>query len=561
MIKAVSVIILLITFFILIKCATRGYPSGGPEDKTPPEIISTFPAIDSLNVKDLDEIIINFSERMNESSVQSALFISPPLEYEIDWSGGDELTLLLTTDTLQKDQTYVITIGAEAKDSRRNGFKESFQFAFSTGEKLDRGQISGTVYGLGKKEVMYLFGYKITPKDTIDPRLKKARFLTQTGKQGIFDLNYLPLGEYRVYVVQDQNKNLILDAAYEKVGIPSQDVLIDSNFLAHTELNFKLTTIDTTSPFVSSARGINDKTILLRISEEVNQIDLEKFSIVDTLKGDTLEIKGFTKTEKTGSQYYIYTVTQDSATPYRITVEGLSDTSGNSQIDTSIIYFTASANTDTTHFEMENITPADSIENFSIISNIKIYFSLPINTNSISSGFNFLENEKDTLAGYWKWKEYKNGVYLLDEDLEPGTDYRFSIQTGVIKSMWGDTLPDSLITHVFSTISSDEFGSLAGKIEINEKNKNNIYLTAQPLRNKKNKYTIMVSGNYEFKYDWLPEGKYLLNGYMDLDKNGRWSSGNISPFQFSEPFYFQNDTIRIRKRWDVSSKIFEIPGW
>ncbi len=210
---------------------------------------------------------------------------------------------------------------------------------------------------------------------------------------------------------------------------------------------------------------------------------------------------------------------------------------------------------------MENITPADSIENFSIISNIKIYFSLPINTNSISSGFNFLENEKDTLAGYWKWKEYKNGVYLLDEDLEPGTDYRFSIQTGVIKSMWGDTLPDSLITHVFSTISSDEFGSLAGKIEINEKNKNNIYLTAQPLRNKKNKYTIMVSGNYEFKYDWLPEGKYLLNGYMDLDKNGRWSSGNISPFQFSEPFYFQNDTIRIRKRWDVSSKIFEIPGW
>ncbi len=294
MIKAVSVIILLITFFILIKCATRGYPSGGPEDKTPPEIISTFPAIDSLNVKDLDEIIINFSERMNESSVQSALFISPPLEYEIDWSGGDELTLLLTTDTLQKDQTYVITIGAEAKDSRRNGFKESFQFAFSTGEKLDRGQISGTVYGLGKKEVMYLFAYKITPKDTIDPRLKKARFLTQTGKQGIFDLNYLPLGEYRVYVVQDQNKNLILDAAYEKVGIPSQDVLIDSNFLAHTELNFKLTTIDTTSPFVSSARGINDKTILLRISEEVNQIDFEKFSIVDTLKGDTLEIKGFT---------------------------------------------------------------------------------------------------------------------------------------------------------------------------------------------------------------------------------------------------------------------------
>lgn len=562
MTKAVSVIILLFSFFILIKCATRGHPSGGPEDKTPPEIISTFPTIDSLGVEDLDEIIITFSERMDESSVKKALFISPPLEYELDWSGGDELTLQLSSDTLQKDQTYVITIGADAKDSRRNRLKESFQFAFSSGDKLDRGQISGTVYGVDQKEVLYVFAYSISPKDTIDPRYKKARFLTQTGKDGIFHLNYLPLGEYRIYVVQDQNKNLIFDAAYEKVGIPLRDVLIDSILLSHQGLNFKLTTIDTTSPFITGARAINDKTILLRISEEIKRPDLDFLSVVDTLNGDTLEIKGLTKTEKSGSQYYIFTSKQDSAAPFQIAVDGLIDTSGNKQFEPSIVYFTASSTTDTTRFEILNINPKDSLKNFSIFSNIKIHFSLPINTNSISNSFNFVENEIDTVAGSWKWNEYKNGSFsLLDKKLQPGTDYHYYIQTGLVKSIWGDTLSDSLITRMFSTLSPDEFGSLSGKININPKINKNVYLIARSLGSKNINYTAAIAENNQFNFEWLPEGKYLLNGFLDLDNNGKWSPGKILPFQYCEPFYFQNDTIRIRKRWEVSNKIFEIPGW
>ena len=58
-------------------------------------------------------------------------------DYEIDWSGGDELTLELKSDSLQKNQTYVITIGSDAQDSRRNKMKESYQFAFSTGDYLE----------------------------------------------------------------------------------------------------------------------------------------------------------------------------------------------------------------------------------------------------------------------------------------------------------------------------------------------------------------------------------------------------------------------------------------
>jgi len=186
-------------FLIIVKCATKGRPGGGPVDKTPPEIIYTFPSIDSLGIKNLEEIQVHFSERMDENSVQKALFISPTLDYEIDWSGGDELTLEISPDSLRQNQTYVITIGSGAQDSRRNKMTSSFQFAFSTGDYLDQGKISEKIFELKKNDVMYIYAYEYSENDTIDPRYQTARFLTQSGEKGHFQLNYLPLKNYRIF--------------------------------------------------------------------------------------------------------------------------------------------------------------------------------------------------------------------------------------------------------------------------------------------------------------------------------------------------------------------------
>jgi len=196
----------ILIFLFIFKCATRGRPGGGPVDKIPPEIIYTFPTSDSLGVENLEEIQIHFSERMDENSVIKSIFISPPLDYEIDWSGGDELTLVIPSDSLRIDQTYVITVGSDAQDSRKNRMKESYQFAFSTGDYLDKGKISGKIYELNKKDVMYIYAYEYSENDTIDPRYHTARFLTQSGEKGEYQVSYLPLRNYRVFVVDDQNK-------------------------------------------------------------------------------------------------------------------------------------------------------------------------------------------------------------------------------------------------------------------------------------------------------------------------------------------------------------------
>jgi Big-like domain-containing protein len=542
---------------ILVKCATKGRPGGGPVDKTPPEIIYTFPAIDSLGVKNLDEIQVHFSERMDESSVKKSLFISPTLDYEIDWSGGDELTLEISPDSLQPNQTYVITLGSGAQDSRRNKMTSSFQFAFSTGDYLDQGKISGNIIDLKKNEVMYIYAYEYVENDTIDPRFHTARFLTQSGDNGQFQLSYLPLKNYRVFVVEDQNKNLLLDAAYERIGFPTNDVNLDSLNLEFFGLHFKLTQIDTSAPFITGARAIFNNTILLRASEELKELVHNKISIVDTLHHNNLNIIGITESKESSSQYLLYTDIQDSTAYYRMTVTDIADTNNNQQEEPSIVYFSGNNRKDTTSFELKVLLPPDSAKTFSIYADVITGFSLPVNTSSLNNGFKFIHEPNDTLTGSWNLQELKQGGYQLYNDLEPGNDYRIILQTKLINSVWGDTLQDTVFNHIFSTVSSDEFGSISGRILIDSTRLSQLYLSTVPIKRKSKSYQVIMTEKNEFKIDWLLEGFYIFKGFFDLDNDQKWSPGKMEPFQFAEPIFVKDDTIRVRKRWETDDLIIQ----
>jgi hypothetical protein len=560
-IRILSTVFFILLISIFFKCATRGNPGGGPVDKTPPSIIYTFPAIDSLGVNKLEEIQIYFSERMDENSVRKALFISPPFDYEIDWSGGDELTLEISSDSLEVDQTYVITLGSDAQDSRKNRMKESYQFAFSTGNYLDPGKISGKIYKLKKNDLMNIYAYELVENDTIDPRYQSARFLTQSGEDGTFQLSYLPLGNYRIFVVEDQNNNLILDAAYERVGIATHDVFLDSSNLEVSGLNFMLTKIDTSAPFITSARAIYNNTVLLRASEELRDIMPKNITIIDTLNNNLLQIKGISESVQSSSQYFLYTELQDSSAYYKIKVVDIADTNNNYQIEPSIVYFSGQNKSDTSSFELKNFLPPDSTTNFSIFSDIRLEFSLPVDTKSVINNFRFIGGLTDTLIGKWKWQELKKGSFRLFNELEPGIDYRMILHTGLINSIWGDTLSDTLFSHIVSTISPDDYGSISGRIKIDTAKYSQLYLRAQSAKGKKQSFKPKKSENSVFRFDWLNEGSYIFNGYLDIDNNKKWSPGNISPFQFAEPVFFQEDTIRVRKRWETSDVLVQVPGW
>ncbi len=528
-------------------CASRGRPGGGPIDKIPPEITATFPQPDSLNITNLQNIEIQFSERMDEASVANSIFISPPLDYEASWSGGDEVSLELKTE-LDIDRTYLITIGTGAMDARKNKMKNSFQLAFSTGANLDRGQFSGQIYGIEAKDNFYIYAYQIDDPDSLDPTINRADFLTQPSEDGRFSMQYLPLTSYRVFVIEDQNKNLQLDGNSERVGIPFRDVHLDTLKPAEENLNFKTSQLDTLPPALTSARAVFNNRVLLRFSEPV--IVPQQIEILDTLSLDTLSIRSKFINSENPSQIYAITELQTIGMGYRVVVHQLQDLNRNGSDQLQSVDFTAAENPDTTRFELLSITPRDSALKVKYPARIEIKFSAPVDTNSLQSAFSCFDGQMDTITGSWQFEDLTNCYFLPSPEFLPDQQYYYYLSLGDIRSVADTVLQDSLIQHTFFMISSDEFGSLSGVSKIDDQFISRGYIEVFPLTGNKEPKLFRINSNKTFLAEWLSAGQYQVGGYIDLDENQQYSHGSLFPFKYAEPVFIRPDTFKIRKRWE-----------
>ena len=540
-------------------CAARGDPDGGPKDLIPPQIIETFPLPDSTGIKNLPKIELTFSEKMDDGSVNQSVFISPLLKYKPDWSGWDKLVLKVT-DTLRADVTYVVTVGSAARDQQKNRMKESYQLAFSTGTHIDRANISGKVYGMSKQDVLYVYAYKLTSGETLNPLLQYADYLSQPGENGLYKLNYLAPGTYRVLLIEDLNKNLLFDLNYERIGIPAKDVTLDSGSSTMTDLNFTLSKVDTTPPFITGARALNNRTVLLRGSETLRSLSSDQILICDSLHTDTLQIEALSPNKDDRKQYFVYTAIQPQKTTYYLSIPVIVDSCGNVQPKPQVVTFSTSEQVDTTSFKIPRVAPADSASKLSLSSAITLEFALPVDTINLSRAFSIRDEQQTKLAGKWVWENLQKGFFTAEGGLQPGRSYRFQVLTRELRSVWGDTLVDSTIERTIYTLSVDEFGSLSGRYNSEKPLPYDVFLDILSVRDRKKVKRVQVNADNTFQADLLTEGYYQLSGFVDLNKDGEQSTGSLFPFQFAEPFYMQTDTIRVRKRWETENIQFIIPG-
>ncbi len=560
--RIITAILLVFIVTHSMNCASRGRPGGGPPDKTPPEIIYTFPAKDSVGVKSLDRIEIHFSERMNEGEVQNALFFSPPLEYEAEWSGGEELVLWLK-DSIRTERTYVVTIGASARDEHNVKMKDAYQFAFSSGAQLDRGRISGRVYGVKTTDTYMVMGYRMTTEaDSLFPMYRDADFLSQSGFEGNFSLSYLPPAEYRVFVVEDGNRNYRLDSDYEKVGIPSHTVVLKDSAEAYEGLNFQVIKIDTLTPKLNGARAQDNRTLLLRFSEPVVSPDITKMSSADTLGNQQLTLLDIAPHEEELNQFYLYTSIQDSGFGYELTAWGLQDTVANRQPDTSYVKFTAGTKKDTTHFLLKNYVPRDSSKNVALEPQITFSFTLPVKRSQFEQGIKLTEPTGKQIAGQWLWQGLTAAQFLVEQPLKTESEYWLIITPGNIVSLWEDTpeetVPDTIR---FFTSDDDIYGQLAGRYAGKITENIPVFVRIQPLQRSQKMQQQAVKPDGSFYIPFLPDGKYRIGGFVDLNGDSKYSPGGLYPLQFSEPFLIGTDTLRVRKRWEVNGVEFNIPEW
>jgi len=125
-------------------CARPGPPGGGPPDTTPPEVVRTLPADGETHVDPATNIEIEFSEEMNRVSAERALTVAPAVSFrKIRWRGRS--LIVEPAGALPDSTTFVVRIGGTARDYHEVAAGTDFSFAFSTGDVVDSGTITGVV--------------------------------------------------------------------------------------------------------------------------------------------------------------------------------------------------------------------------------------------------------------------------------------------------------------------------------------------------------------------------------------------------------------------------------
>ncbi|RZJ40963.1 MAG: hypothetical protein EOO19_14935, partial [Chryseobacterium sp.] len=164
------------------------------------------------------------------------LIISPPLKKItkiIPGGMANKYLLIKWDDTLQANTTYNFNFGNAIVDNNESNALKYYNFAFSTGEKIDDLYISGELKTLiasnDKKagETNLVVGL-YQEKDSMDYR-QKPYYITRADDDGYFELNYLSPGKYRILAFEDTNSNSVFDAGKENVGFQKEGITLDKS--------------------------------------------------------------------------------------------------------------------------------------------------------------------------------------------------------------------------------------------------------------------------------------------------------------------------------------------
>ena len=185
---------------VLVSCARVGSPIGGDKDTIPPKMVGSNIDTTRINVpRDLKELRIDFDEYITLKDINKNLIISPPIKYTkiIPSSMGNKYLQIQWKDTLQANTTYNFNFGNSVVDLNESNPLPYFNFAFSTGDKIDDLFISGTISDAlgneknseGKDRNLVIGLYQV--KDTMNYR-QKPYYITKADPDGYFE----PSGYY-----------------------------------------------------------------------------------------------------------------------------------------------------------------------------------------------------------------------------------------------------------------------------------------------------------------------------------------------------------------------------
>jgi len=530
----------LFTLLLLASCARVGSPVGGSKDSIPPKMIGSN--IDTTRVgvpRDIKKLRIDFDEYIQLKDVSRNLIISPPINYTkiIPSSTGNRYLEIQWKDTLQANTTYNFNFGNSVVDLNESNALPYFNFAFSTGEKLDDLYISGSIIDAlgneknpeGKDKNLVVGLYQV--KDTMNYR-QKPYYISKADPDGYFELNYLTPGKYKIVGFDDENSNSIYDIGKENVAFQKDEIDLSTSisglklksFPSKKAVRYKEMTVST-GGVTMLFEGNPEKVVVKAVGDKPSD-----YKVTHKSKSDSVKIWFDAAKENIGA-----TVSENIRFSY--------DT-GAKQDTMSVFYKKPAKDEMTISNPFTNKLAPETDFRFS--SNYIINKIQPENwklaADSIAQSFTASISELDSTQ------------VIVKSNFITGKKYQLTVPKNTLSSFYNRS--SESVRFDFEVAKPEDFGSFAAHIINPPTQKFWIQLLNEKNETAYQQYT----NSADVKFVNLKPGAYRLRILVDNNENGVWDSSDFENEVLGEEAYLFRKSgdkeimskINIRPMWEIN---------
>ncbi|MBU1920366.1 Ig-like domain-containing protein, partial [bacterium] len=520
----------------LAGCAKQAPPPGGLEDKTGPVILNHYPAAGAVNVNPRMVVELEFSEFVNRSSVESALFLSPDpvLRLKYKWSG--RTLKLIYLDPLEQDRTYVVSVGSEARDLRGNPAGSTTTIAFATGDKLDEGKFHGWISGAEKPQAISIWAYLLEQDSIPDPLTDIAEYRIQAKTDGTFRLEYLKLGDYRVFAVDDRNRDGLWNPVSEMIGTAPWDVTVAD--FTDAWVSFAPLIQDTSAIVIRRVKQVNSRRFDVKLSRLVRSCSC---TFTDSTNSMIESLESYSQEEEP-EIWTVFTVSELHSGSWFAHCGGMDDMHRAWEAADT---FDVTEKPDTLAPSLTAGWPSDYPKPAIAPDSVVLLFDEPVDYLAIPDTTLQITSSLDTIAVQVRPLSPRSILFSPSASIASGGRYLLAFNGQSISDLAGNTLSDSTEFYSFAVLAQDSLGSVLGSLSSPVGGQYLLTLRSLATGNAFDSVSVAVG---PYRFDHIPSGKYLISIVQDRNRDGNLSAGSVITFEFSEPFFQSADTISVRAR-------------
>ena len=572
----------------LCSCANIGRPGGGPKDETPPVLKKSDPVSGTLNY-DKNKLSLEFDEIVQVENPTEKVIISPPQSKMPQIIANGRRVSVTLNDSLLPNTTYTIDFTDAIADNNEKNKLRDFSIYFSTGDHIDTLEIAGTLLNASNLEPVsnMLVGIYANLDDTAFTTQPFLR-IAQSDEYGRFTVRNIAEGTYRIFALQDGNRNYYFDNPAEDIAFTDSLIFPTVRMELHSDTLWVDTlTIDT---IMTELRPhfYPDNILLRTFNEDYKSLYFEKYERTERKKV-TIYFSAPQDSLPTVTPLNFdagdWCVVESSATRDTITYwlrDSLAYQKDSLQIaaaylrtdsamqltlynDTMLWVFRdrntrrnkKTKDTDTLpviEFMTIDYKAGSTVD---ILASPRYTFSMPV--KRLDDNAVHLEMRVDTL--WTPVPDYTFApdsgslrAYRLHSKWKPGGEYRLRLDSLAAESIYDN--PTNTYTQSFKIRNIEEYSNLIVKtagvqegafVELLNSSDKPLY-----------KATVK-NGAAIFRY--INPGTYYMRLCIDSNGNGVWDTGNYKEKRQPEEVFYYPGELSLRANWDVDQtwNVYDTP--